>query len=139
MFLLICFSAAEAPASQNKPSAARAAEGDSSPKTTPEKINRFSSALTLRLVDVGRVNMQNQGRERQRENDGRLHNVSVLHEGCFQDDVSATEIVEQEVELPCGLFPLTTPHLSVSFRPVCFFLKRTPELLGPACAAAATP
>lgn len=92
MFLLVCFSAAEAPASQNKPSAARAAKGDAGPKTTPEKINRFASALTLGLVDVGRVNTQTSGGtegevDRQKiavcVQRWQLHNESVVHEGCF--------------------------------------------------------
>lgn len=116
MFSLVCF---EAPASQNKPSAARTGaerlEGDASPKTTPEKINRFAWALTSGLVDVGRVNMQNSGKRVEVEEDRReISGCTMrqsLHGGCFQDS-STAERVEEEVKLPCGVFPLTTPRLT---------------------------
>lgn len=43
------------------PRLSKQTELSASPKTTPEKINRFALALTLGLVDVGRVNMQTSG------------------------------------------------------------------------------
>lgn len=162
MFLLVCFHTVRAPASQNKPSSARAKRsgrgegaeaggGDASPKTTPEKINRFALALTLGLVDVGRVNTPGRGRGRQTEDHSvRRTGSCTMSQSCTRAVVfcffsffllkttsTTAEILEQEVQLPRGVFPLTTPHLSVSFRPVSSLQKRTPELIGPACGAVA--
>lgn len=109
-------------------SASAAAEGDASPRTTPEKINRFASALTFGARGRGTCKYADLGGDRGRGR--RTEDRSVcrtrgctLSQSCaraaFRDDVPSSEIVEPEVKLPCGVFPLTTPHLSVSFLSVC--------------------
>lgn len=128
---------------QTKRSASRAAEGDACPKTTPEKINRFASALTLGLADVGRVNMQTSG-----GTEGEVDRQTIT--------LCAGLAVAQWVSPARGLFSRRRLHhwncrtgseaalQGVHFddaSPECLLsscvllLKRTPELLGPACGA----